>query len=144
MIKSVREDIHSYKKTSPEAFLLSERERIDRTQSTTEHVISIAYAAQEGISQQRGLLNKSKIKIEAMVDRFPLIGHVLGKIRWRRNCDIIIIALFISFTNVMALELSRLGSRRIDNGDKIRLDLLWLCLDGSLIVYDIKIKLILV
>lgn len=94
LVSSVREEINAYR---PDGYLLHEQERIELAQKGADQVISIAYAAQGGLSQQRGILGETGRRMQGMTDTFPVVNQIMGKVRLRRKRDTLIIGGLIAF-----------------------------------------------
>ena len=56
---------------------------------------SIAYAAQGGVSLQRGLLSETGRKMALVSERFPVVNQIMMKVRVRRVRDTLILAALV-------------------------------------------------
>jgi Golgi SNAP receptor complex protein 1 len=95
LLNSVREEINAYRKRDEER-LLTEKARVERAQSHTDHIIEIAQGVHQGLLSQGSGLRRAYRKFKEVLDGFPVISTILTRIHVRRSRDTMILGLVIA------------------------------------------------
>ncbi|CAF9909601.1 hypothetical protein IMSHALPRED_008418 [Imshaugia aleurites] len=107
LLSTVRSDISAYRDSNPadaEAdYMLEERNRIDRSHSVADGVLSQAYAINESFGTQREALASVNRRIVGAASQVPGLNSLIGRIGAKKRRDGIILASFIAFCCLMLL-----------------------------------------
>lgn len=103
LLSTVRDDISAFRSASrveegrSEAdYMLDERERIDRSHSVADGVLSQAYAVNEDFMGQRQMLQNINRRIANSASKVPGINTIVAKINTRKKRDSVILAALIT------------------------------------------------
>ncbi|CAF9920356.1 MAG: hypothetical protein ALECFALPRED_001495 [Alectoria fallacina] len=101
LLSNVRSDISAYRNSNPaeaEAdYMLDERNRIDRSHSVADGVLSQAYAINESFGTQRETLASVNRRIVGAASQVPGLNSLIGRIGAKKRRDGIILGSFIAF-----------------------------------------------
>ena len=99
LLSNVRSDINAYRDSNPEDveadYMLDERNRIDRSHSVADGVLSQAYAINESFGMQRETLANVNRRIVGAASQVPGINSLIGRIGAKKRRDGIILGSFI-------------------------------------------------
>ncbi|KAM0803992.1 hypothetical protein BDR22DRAFT_838722 [Usnea florida] len=99
LLSNVRSDINAYRDSNPEDveadYMLDERNRIDRSHSVADGVLSQAYAINESFGTQRETLANVNRRIVGAASQVPGINSLIGRIGAKKRRDGIILGSFI-------------------------------------------------
>ncbi|KAL9129816.1 MAG: hypothetical protein Q9175_007186 [Cornicularia normoerica] len=100
LLSNVRSDISAYRNSNPEDaeadYMLDERNRIDRSHSVADGVLSQAYAINESFGTQREALASVNRRIVGAASQVPGINSLIGRIGAKKRRDGIILGSFIA------------------------------------------------
>ncbi|KAF6220958.1 hypothetical protein HO133_002639 [Letharia lupina] len=101
LLSNVRSDISAYRNSNPadaEAdYMLDERNRIDRSHTVADGVLSQAYAINESFGTQRETLASVNRRIVGAASQVPGLNSLIGRIGAKKRRDGIILGSFIAF-----------------------------------------------
>ncbi|CAD6576341.1 MAG: hypothetical protein ASARMPREDX12_007852 [Alectoria sarmentosa] len=101
LLSNVRSDISAYRNSNPaeaEAdYMLDERNRIDRSHTVADGVLSQAYAINESFATQRETLASVNRRIVGAASQVPGLNSLIGRIGAKKRRDGIILGSFIAF-----------------------------------------------
>lgn len=110
LLSSVRDDISAFRSAarleegrSEADYMLDERERLDRSHSVADTVLSQAYAVNEDFMGQRQMLQSINRRIKHSASQVPGINAIVAKINTRKKRDSVILAGLIATCFVMML-----------------------------------------
>ena len=107
LLSNVRSDISAYRNSNPadaEAdYMLDERDRIDRSHSVADGVLSQAYAINESFGTQRETLANVNRRIVGAASQVPGLNSLIGRIGAKKRRDGIILASTIAFCCLLLL-----------------------------------------
>ncbi len=83
--------------------MLDERNRIDRSHSVADGVLSQAYAINESFGTQRDMLANVNRRIVGAASHVPGINSLIGRIGAKKRRDGIILGSFIAFCFLLLL-----------------------------------------
>lgn len=103
LLSSVREDISSFKSgaSSETDYFLSERGRIESSHRMTDMVIEQAYETREEMGRQRSSLLNINSRMSRLINTFPGLNSLIGKINSRKRRDTIILSVIISLCIIL-------------------------------------------
>ncbi|KAF7656782.1 hypothetical protein LDENG_00036290 [Lucifuga dentata] len=108
LLGSVHRDIESYKSSSgvnnrrTELFL-KEHEHLRNSDRLIDNAISIAMAAKDNITFQRGMLKSIQTRVTTLANRFPAINSLVQKINLRKRRDSLILGAVIGVCTILLL-----------------------------------------
>ncbi|KAL9127858.1 MAG: hypothetical protein Q9217_003349 [Psora testacea] len=107
LLSNIRSDIDTYRSSNPadaEAdYMLEERERVDRSHSVVDGVLSQAYAINEQFGVQRETMANVNRRIVGAASQIPGVNSLIGKIGAKKRRDGIILGSFIAFCFLILL-----------------------------------------
>lgn len=107
LLSNVRSDISAYRNSNPEDaeadYMLDERNRIDRSHSVADGVLSQAYAINESFGTQRETLANVNRRIVGAASQVPGINSLIGRIGAKKRRDGIILGSFIAICFLLLL-----------------------------------------
>lgn len=107
LLSNVRSDISAYRNSNPEDaeadYMLDERNRIDRSHSVADGVLSQAYAINESFGTQRETLANVNRRIVGAASQVPGINSLIGRIGAKKRRDGIILGSFIAVCFLLLL-----------------------------------------
>lgn len=107
LLSNVRSDISAYRNSNPadaEAdYMLDERNRIDRSHSIADGVLSQAYAINESFGTQRETLANVNRRIVGAASQVPGLNSLIGRIGAKKRRDGIILGGFIAICFLLLL-----------------------------------------
>ncbi|MCJ1451648.1 hypothetical protein MMC28_001988 [Mycoblastus sanguinarius] len=107
LLSNVRSDIDAYRSSNPATaeadYMLDERQRIDRSHSVADGVLSQAYAINEQFGVQRETLASVNRRIVGAASQVPGLNSLIGRIGAKKRRDGIILGSFIAFCFLLLL-----------------------------------------